>query len=184
MSFASIARALLVASALAAAQAALALDHDHAVTAPKALAVGGPAAAPAEGVADLKFSDFFRRPVGPRGLEPSAAMTALQGRRVRIVGYMAAASLPMPGRIILAPMPVELGDEDEHLADDLPPQAVFVHLQGPAATQVVPNYPGLLALTGRLDLGAREEPDGHVSSVRLLLDADASAACLPQSAPR
>lgn len=184
MSLASIARALLVSSALAAAQGVLAQDHAHAVPAPKALAVAGSLAAQAEGVVDLRFSDFFRRPVGPRGLEPSAAMTALQGRRVRIVGYMAAASLPMPGRLILAPIPVELGDEDEHLADDLPPQAVFVHLQGPAATQVVPNYQGLLALTGRLELGAREEPDGHVSSVRLLLDADASAACLPEPAAR
>jgi hypothetical protein len=148
---------------------------------PPALALPATPQALPDGVQELKFSDFFRRPVGPTGLEPSARLLSLAGQRVRIVGYMAAAALPMAGRLVLAPMPVELGDEDEHLADDLPPQAVFVHLSGPAAERVLPNYRGLLALTGRLEIGASEEPDGHVSTVRLLLDPDASRACLPDA---
>lgn len=136
------------------------------------------------GVTELRFAQIFRRPVGPRGLEPTDKLLSLHGRPVRMVGYMAAASLPMAGRLVLAPLPVELGDEDEHLADDLPPQAVFVHLSGPAAARTLPNYAGLLSLTGTLDVGPREEPDGHVSTVRLLLDAAASAACLPDPSPR
>lgn len=138
------------------------------------------AKAAAPGASELKFADFFRRPVGPRGLEPGPRLLALAGQPVHIVGYMAAASLPMAGRMVLAPVPVELGDEDEHLADDLPPQAVFVHLSGRAALRPLPHYTGLLALTGTLDLGPREEPDGHVSTVRLLLDAATSDACLPE----
>jgi hypothetical protein len=35
----------------------------------------------------------------------------------------------------------------------------------------LPHTPGLLLLTGRLELGSREEPDGRVSTVRLVLDA-------------
>lgn len=132
-----------------------------------------------DGVAELRFADFFVRPVGPRGLEPAPRLRALAGQRVRIVGYMADAALPMAGRLVLAPLPVELGDEDEALADDLPPQAVFVHLSGAAAARTLPHYPGLLALTGTLELGPRDEPDGHVSSVRLRLDEAASQACLP-----
>lgn len=136
---------------------------------------------PPPSVADLRFAEFFVRPVGPRGLEPTPRLRALAGQRVRLVGYMAAAALPMAGRLVLAPLPVELGDEDEALADDLPPQAVFVHLSGAAATRTLPHYPGLLALTGTLELGPLDEPDGHVSSVRLRLDDAASQACLPDS---
>ena len=50
---------------------------------------------------------------------------------------------------------------------------------GPAATQTLPNYRGLLQLQGRLSVGARDEPDGHLSSVRLLLDERASQLLLP-----
>lgn len=154
-------------------------EHAAPLAPPAALAVSPALGAPPPGVEELRFADFFRRPVGPAGLEPSARLLALAGQPVRIVGYMAAAELPMAGRMVLAPLPVELGDEDEHLADDLPPQAVFVHLSGPAAERTLPNYRGLLALTGRLEIGPREEPDGHVSTVRLLLDAATSQACLP-----
>lgn len=146
---------------------------------PPALAVQGALPPPPSGVADLRFGEMFRRPVGPRGLEPSDRLLALAGRTVRLVGYMAAAELPMAGRLILSPLPTQLGDEDEHLADDLPPQAVFVHLSGDAAARTLPHYRGLITLQGRLAVGPLEEPDGHVSSVRLLLDDAASRACLP-----
>lgn len=151
---------------------------------PPALAVRAALPPLPAGVAELRFADLFKRPVGPRGLEPSVRLLALAGQPVRVVGHMAAAALPMAGRLVLAPMPVELGDEDEHLADDLPPQAVFVHLTGSAASRTPPHYPGLLALTGTLELGSREEPDGHVSTIRLRLDPAASAACLPESTHR
>lgn len=164
---------LVVAAHRVAAHDTASIDPPPAISARTATS-----AAPQPGV-ELRFADFFKRPVGPAGLEPGERLLALAGQRVRIVGYMAAAALPMRGRIVLAPVPVELGDEDEHLADDLPPQAVFVHLSGPGASAVVPNYRGLLALTGRLEVGPREEPDGHVSAVRLMLDADASQRCLP-----
>lgn len=148
--------------------------------APGAAAVYALLPAPPPGVAELRFSEMFERPVGPRGLRASGQLLALDGKPVRIVGYMAAAGLPTAGRLVLTPLPVELGDEDEHLADDLPPNVVFVHLSGPAAEQVLPNYHGLLHLTGRLAVGPVEEPDGHVSTVRLLLDPGASAALLPR----
>jgi hypothetical protein len=147
--------------------------------APAAVQVTGMLPAPPAGVAELRFGDLFKRPVGPRGLEPTARLLALDGQTVRLVGYMADAALPMAGRLILAPQPTTLGDEDEALADDLPAQAVFVHLSGPAAQYTLPNYRGLIQLQGRLALGALDEPDGHRSAVRLLLDAQASSALLP-----
>jgi hypothetical protein len=117
----------------------------------------------------LELSELFVRPVGPRGLEPTAKLLALAGERVRVRGYMARAESPPPGVFILSPLPVELGEADEGLADDLPPAAVFVHVDGadPAAAAFTP---GIVEVVGVLETGAREEADGRVSHVRVRLE--------------
>jgi len=137
---------------------------------PAAVAVNGPLGATPVGITDLKFKDMFKTPIGPKGLEPSERLLSLHGRQVRLVGYMTTQEESKPGGLILTPMPVNLGDEDESLSDDLPGNAVFVHLSGKYADKAVPNLQGLLHLTGTLSVGAFEEPDGHVSSIRLELD--------------
>jgi hypothetical protein len=134
-----------------------------------ALAVHGELPPPPAGVTNIKFGEFFRMPVGPRGLEPTEKLLALNGRRVRLVGYVVREEEPVPGRFLLSPLPVSLGDEDESLADDLPPTAVFVHLQG-VKDRRVPYIDGLIKLTGVLELGPQEEGGGRISSLRLLLD--------------
>lgn len=148
---------------------------------PKAVAVHAPLAAPPKEVEHLKFQDMFKTPVGPQGLEPSARLLSLHGRKVRMVGYMATQEESKAGMLILAPMPVNLGDEDESLSDDLPGNAVFVHLARPYAARLVPNLQGLLQFTGTLSVGAFEEADGHVSAVRLELD-DATSRLLTTQA--
>ena len=120
--------------------------------------------------ADLKFRDFFALPIGPRGLAPSARLLGLAGQRVRIVGYMARQEEPSPGILLLAPLPVALGDEDESFADDLPAATVYVHLADADRDHRTPRMPGLLAVTGVLRLGATAEADGRQSFVRLDLD--------------
>ncbi len=134
------------------------------------------AAAAAAAAADLKFAEFFTMPVGPRGLQPSAKLLALQGRQVRMLGYMARqdAADALPGVILLTPLPVTLGDEDERYADDLPVTTVYVHLDAVPKSPALAYVPGLLALTGRLELGAQAEADGRRSSVRLRLDSASS----------
>jgi hypothetical protein len=126
------------------------------------------------GVADLKFRDIFKLPVGPRGLEPSDRLLALDGQPVRLVGYMVRQPLAVPGSFILAPLPVALGDEDESFADDLPASVVYVHLARESQLAVVGHTPGLLALVGTLRLGSQAEADGRRSAVRLQLDAEPS----------
>ena len=126
-----------------------------------------PAAAPAE----LKFRDFFALPIGPVGLTPSARLLSLAGQRVRVVGYMARQEQSAPGIVILAPLPVVLGDEDESFADDLPAATLYVHLPEAERARSVGYTPGLVAFSGVLQLGALNEADGRVSFVRLLLDA-------------
>jgi hypothetical protein len=122
---------------------------------------------------DLKFRELFKLPIGSRGLEPSEKLIGLNGKHVRMVGYMAKEENPTAGLFILSPLPVNLGDEDESFADDLPASAVYVHLDS-ASNNVVPYLAGLIKLTGILQVGFAQEVDGRVSTVRLLLDAPLS----------
>ena len=138
---------------------------------PMALQVRGELA-PLADTTDLKFGDFFKRPVGPRGLEATPLLRSLDGQRVRIVGYMVRqdSTLGVTGLLVLAPLPVTMGEEDESFADDLPASALYVHLAEAQKAQRLPHMPGLMALTGTLQLGAAAESDGRRSMVRLLLD--------------
>ncbi|HKX43242.1 MAG TPA: hypothetical protein VJO99_18940 [Burkholderiaceae bacterium] len=126
----------------------------------------------------LKFGELFKRPIGPRGLEPGPRVLALAGLRVRIVGYAVRNAEPLPQLAILAPLPVTLGDEDESYADDLPAGVVYLHdpeggERGLART--VERCAGPASVVGRLEVGARPEADGRVSFVRLNAE---SARCL------
>jgi hypothetical protein len=115
---------------------------------------------------DLKFREMFQLPIGPRELMPSEKLLRLDGRRVRMVGYMV--DQKTMRSFILAPLPLKLGDEDESLADDLPPGVVFIHF-AEEDTAALRHIPGLLELTGTLRIGNFVESDGRVSAVRLTL---------------
>ncbi len=136
-----------------------------------------------EGVAELKFGDFFHTPVGPKGLELTTKIQALEGRRVRIMGFMVREEVekddhqntdeqPVRGRFMLGPLPTTVSVSHYGLCDDLPPQTLFV---------TVPEFQdrslaytrGPMLLTGVLSLGNRVEPDGRIGSVRLTLDPSA-----------
>lgn len=124
---------------------------------------------PPSGVTDLKFSEFFKQPVGPRGLEYTDKIRNLDGEKVRILGYMVKQTAPVPWTILLSPVPITLHEKEHGFAEDLPPTVVHVSVER-SATPIVPHTPGLLLLTGRLGLGNRDEPDGRISTVRLKLD--------------
>jgi hypothetical protein len=121
------------------------------------------------GVTDLKFSELCRLPVGPLGLEFTDRARALDGQKVRMLGYMIRQSQPSPWKILFSPVPMTLHEKEYGFAEDLPPTVVHAFTER-HATPIVPFTPGLLLLTGRLELGNRTEPDGRISSVRLFLD--------------
>ena len=121
------------------------------------------------GVTELKFSDFFRQPIGPRGLEFTDRLRSLEGRRIRILGYMVRHDQPAERCFLLAPLPLTLHEREYGHADDLPAATLHV-LTTPEAPAQTPYTPGLLLLTGRLSLGNRVEADGRTSVVRLQLD--------------
>jgi hypothetical protein len=72
------------------------------------------------GVAELKFNEFFRQPIGPRGLEFTEKLRHLEGRRIRILGYMARQARPEKHCFLLAPLPLTLNEIEYGHADDLP----------------------------------------------------------------
>ena len=121
------------------------------------------------GVTEIRFREFYDLPIGPRGLKPTQKLLALDGKRVRILGFMAKQEEPSARVLILCPVPVSMSEAADGPADDLPAAVVFVHLQTNQAVPV-PYTPGPLLLTGTLDVGPMEEADGRVSAVRLLLD--------------
>lgn len=146
-----------------------------------------------DGVVALSFSSFFKTPIGPRGLEIADELRALNGRRVRVFGYMVReqaadhdepvasedASAPavkdlVPDRFLLTALPQTTNFAHYGLCEDLPPQTVYVTLAKPIGTPVVHTSRPLL-LTGVLSVGPQQEPDGRVSIVRLKLDANESS---------
>lgn len=120
----------------------------------------------AEGVAELSLRELYQMPIGPRGLVPSTKLLALDGKQVRVVGYMVGEDEPVAGRLILAPMPTQLVDEDEPESDDLPPNVIYVKF--PSSIQAH-SMRGQIRLTGTLRLGAVPQPDGRLAAVRLEL---------------
>lgn len=121
------------------------------------------------GVTELSFSEFFA-PIGDRGLEFSAKLRALSGKRVRLVGYMVREQGRPSGLFLFAGWPLVVETKGMCNVDDTPPTTVHV-LPSATATKVIPWRPGQLALIGTLDLGARLEADGRNSYVRLILEA-------------
>ncbi len=135
-----------------------------------------------EGVADLKFAEIFKSPVGERGLEFSDKAKTLDGKNVRLLGYMVRQSTYTPWKILLTAMPVTVCEKEYGFCDDLP--ASIVHVTLPKGTSPIPQFtPGLMLLTGTLHLGNREEADGRISTVRLdlLPPPTAPAASIPRA---
>jgi hypothetical protein len=146
-----------------------------------------------EGIEELKFAEFFRTPVGPRGLDCTDRLRALDGKRVRILGFQVREEISnctdcatdtvrpgakprpawinhlVPGRLLLSPSLATINMAHYGLCDDLPPQTIYVTVPD-FFGEPVPFTPGLLLLTGTLSVGNETEPDGRISIVRLELE--------------
>lgn len=142
--------------------------HIHAFAGSEPTPISSDATLPAlpANIAELKFRDFFVLPLGEGEPRFTQQLQGLDGRRVRIVGYMARQEKPGPGIFLLTPMPMTVATE----ADDLPAATLFVHLPSALEGQTATHAAGLIALTGTLSVGNKQEADGRISLVRLQLD--------------
>jgi hypothetical protein len=117
----------------------------------------------------LRFSDFFVQPLGPAGLQPTAALLAAQGQQVSLVGWMVAQESPTPGYFLFTARPVRMSEHADGAADDLPVSTILVRLPASQAQAPVPHRAGLLELNGQLHWGRVVAPDGRVSWLQLQL---------------
>lgn len=120
------------------------------------------------GVTDLKWDELFHKPVGPRGLTLSDKLRTLDGKRVRLQGYMVRREADQGDVFLLTARPLVIDDYEGGLSD-LPPGTVHVLAPG-ANGHPVPFTPRPLLLIGTLSIGNRTEPDGSISLIRLTLD--------------
>lgn len=116
--------------------------------------------------AALAFSEFFR-PASTR-LQPSDKLIALDGQRVRIVGFMAQMEDGPSGAFYLAARPVNC-DEGGAGTGDLPPDAVLVVVPWSAGAEIR-FLPGPLEVVGTLHLGGATRQDGAPARLRIVLD--------------
>jgi hypothetical protein len=122
----------------------------------------------APGPTPLRFADLLvTRPGGQLELAPK--LKALVGQRVRIVGFMAKMEVAPAGAFYLVPRPLT-SDESGGGGADLPPDAIRVVVRS-AKGQPLDHIPRALDVTGTLELGRRDEPDGLPSQIRIVLDA-------------
>jgi len=117
-------------------------------------------------ISDLSFSEFFES--GSRELKPSATLLSLNGRRVRMVGYMAQMEMPPEGAFYLTPHPVSC-DEEGAGTSDLPISSVRVVVRS-AKGKAISFIPSPVEVTGVLELGYQADEEGRVSAIRLILD--------------
>jgi hypothetical protein len=125
---------------------------------------------PDSAATEVKFDEFFLPP-GRRGLEFTEKARSLEGKRVRLTGQMVRRCNHVPGQLMLTSRPVTLHEHEMGFADDLPMATVFVIAPSHDAF-VLPFARVPLQVEGRLELGSRVEPDGRISTIRVVLDGE------------
>jgi len=124
-------------------------------------------------VTELGFGELYA-PVGDAGLEYSARVRALAGRRVRLSGYMVREAGRPAGQFVLAARPVTV-ESGACTAAEVPVTAVHVLFSGTAGREAVPYTPGRMTVAGVLEIGPRHEADGRNSALRLRVDGEKGA---------
>ncbi|MBC8065722.1 MAG: hypothetical protein H7Y17_12900 [Chlorobia bacterium] len=97
---------------------------------------------------DLSFKDMFR--ATGRGLSPTPALEAANGKRVRVLGFMARLEEAPKGGFWLCSSPV-FQDESGAGSGELPPNAIYVIVRG-AGKKPVAYLAGKLAISGVLQI--------------------------------
>lgn len=115
---------------------------------------------------NLEFREFFEPGAGE--IKPTQKLLGLNGKRVRIIGFMAQLEAPPKGAFYLCNLPV-YGDESGGGTADLPPEQILVIARS-SKGRLFPYVAGSLEVTGILQIGTQQEDDGTVSMIRLLLD--------------
>src|SRR5215813_6184157 len=99
-------------------------------------------------IATLKFNEFFE--ISGSELRPSRRLMSLNGRRVRITGYMAMMEEPLRGVFYLCPRRV-YADESGGGTADLPVETVLVKVNS-AKDRELGHIPNPIEVVGILEI--------------------------------
>jgi hypothetical protein len=114
----------------------------------------------------LKFSEFFEK--SDTTLKPTQHLLSLNGKHVKIDGFMAHMEEGPTGVFYICPQPTFCDEEGGGTAD-LPPESVRVIVRSMKNEQV--NFiPHAISVIGVLQVGYHQDDDGTVSNIRLILD--------------
>lgn len=163
-------RLLAPARAIVAVTAALWFGALYAQTPP----VGGRRALP-----ELQLGDLLQAPPQGMGSPQGEAVRQAHSQSVRLAGYMVKQATPTPGRFMLTPSPVQLGQAAQGDAMDLPASTVVVHLAASQQHWVVAHVRGLLEVSGLLSVGQAEDHVGQLTWVHLQLAPDTTGGMSP-----
>ena len=124
----------------------------------------------------ISFSEFLQ---DSTVLAPSARLLSLNGKRVRLVGFMARMEVPPRGGFYLCPPPVS-ADESGGGTADLPVESVLVVMRSARGREVA-YRPGPLEVIGILQVGSRTDEEGRVAGFQITLDPPAPRRRVPPS---
>lgn len=118
----------------------------------------------------LSFDEVFVTPAGPRGLEYTAKIKALDGKKICITGFMVRHADIDTSAFLFCATPRAYNEREEGLADSIPPNMLYVIM--PVRAQDAPAWRReKMTLYGTLELGAHQEQSGRVSHLRMRCDA-------------
>src|SRR5262245_33698937 len=113
----------------------------------------------------IAFEEFYA--FGPRAPQPTAKLLGLNGKRVKLMGFMVQMERGPLGGFYLAPYPA-FCDESGGGRGGLPPPSVLVLLEGARGKEVA-FVDGVLEVTGILDVGNKAGEDGEAATIRLFV---------------
>lgn len=123
---------------------------------------------PPDGVTDFSLTELLVGSNNGSGVDYSPRARQLDGKLVRVNGYMVRQASPIPWAILLSPVPQSAHEREYFLCDDLPISTIHVFLPK-SAQPLVPFHPEMVAIIGRLELGGRAEADERTSMARVFV---------------
>lgn len=122
-----------------------------------------------ESYAPMTFGDLYVTPAGPKGLEYTTRLKALEGQRVRMTGFMVRIVNQDPDVFMFSDRPVSTHSCQIGGIPDVPVTVVHAILAAKPGCGTA-WQPYAVTVFGRLELGGREEKDGRYSYIRIRAD--------------
>jgi hypothetical protein len=121
----------------------------------------------------INFNSFFKKPIGPLGLEINPDIMKINNKKVQLTGFMEQKESDPVGQFVLSPRPIKTSEDSDGDASDLPPSATLILLDKDQRNMIVPYKEGLITVEGILKVGRFEQEDGSVSWFRIELPKEA-----------